>query len=182
MFPILFLLFVSVPVLEIALFIEVGGWIGLWPTLAIVVATAMAGTSLLRMQGLKVAADAQAALEKGNLPMEPVIHGVFLLVAGLLLLTPGFFTDAVGFSLFVPPVRLWLGKKVAAYMLKHGKVSVMRPDESGFWTAETPPAADDIVDVTAQDIEPGAPDPDSPWADTDARLNRPANDDSGSRD
>jgi len=181
-FPIVFLLFLTVPVLEIAVFIEVGDWIGLWPTLAIVVLTAIAGTSLLRMQGLKVVADGQAALEKGDLPMEPVIHGVFLLVAGLLLLTPGFVTDAVGFSLFLPPVRLWLGKRVANYLIKHGKVTVMRPDQAGQWRAETYDPRNDTVDVSAEEFEAGAPDSNSPWAATDARLNRPSNDDSGSRD
>lgn len=188
MFPILFVLFLTVPVIEIAVFIQVGGFIGLWPTLAIVILTAIAGTSLLRAQGLKVAQDAQAAIEAGNLPMEPVLHGVFLLAAGLLLLTPGFVTDAVGFLLFVPAIRLWLGRKAAHYLITHGSVTVLRTDETGHWQAERYDPRDVVVDVAGEEIEPepGQPDPTSPWADGEAapdpRLNRPSNDDSGSRD
>ena len=107
---ILFAAFVTVPVIEIALFIQVGGLIGLWPTLLTVVLTAFIGTTLLRMQGLKVLADAQNTLNQGGMPIEPAIHGVFLLISGLTLLTPGFMTDAIGLILFIPPVRLWLGR------------------------------------------------------------------------
>lgn len=98
-------LFVAVPILEIALFIQVGGWIGLWPTLAIVVATAIAGTALMRAQGLAALARLQASLAEGRDPMGPIAHGALILVAGVLLLTPGFFTDAVGLALLLPPVR-----------------------------------------------------------------------------
>ena len=96
---------VAVPIVEIAVFIEVGGAIGLWPTLAVVVATAIAGATLLRLQGLATLARAREALARNEMPLGEVIDGVFLLVAGALLLTPGFVTDGVGFALFVPGVR-----------------------------------------------------------------------------
>jgi UPF0716 protein FxsA len=101
----LFLLFVAVPILEIALFIQVGGWIGLWPTLAIVVLTALAGTLLMRVQGIGTLRQLQANLAQGRDPIGPIAHGAMILVAGVLLLTPGFFTDTVGLALLIPPVR-----------------------------------------------------------------------------
>lgn len=101
----LFLVFVTVPIIEIALFIQVGGWIGLWPTLAIVVLTAVAGTMLVRVQGLQTLARLQNSLAEGGDPVNPIAHGALILVAGVLLLTPGFFTDALGLSLLIPAVR-----------------------------------------------------------------------------
>ena len=101
----LFLLLVAVPIIEIALFIEVGGWLGLWPTLAIVLLTAAAGTILLRAQGLAALGDLQRQLQAGENPGATLAHGAMILIAGILLLTPGFFTDAVGLLLLTPPVR-----------------------------------------------------------------------------
>lgn len=91
---------------EIGLFIQVGGALGLVPTLAIVIITAMIGTYLLRRQGLNIVMKVQAELQGGQMPVQNLIHGAFIVVAGLLLLTPGFFTDFIGFSLFIPQVRL----------------------------------------------------------------------------
>ena len=101
----LFLVFVGVPILEIALFIKVGGAIGLTPTLAIVILTAVAGTALMRLQGMQALARLQESLERGGDPVGPIAHGALILVAGILLLTPGFFTDTLGLLLLVPPVR-----------------------------------------------------------------------------
>jgi UPF0716 protein FxsA len=101
----LLLAFIAVPLIEIALFIQVGGAIGLWPTLAIVILTALIGTALLRRQGLQELDRLRASLRGAGDPSEPLIHGALILFAGALLLTPGFFTDAVGFALLLPPVR-----------------------------------------------------------------------------
>lgn len=101
----LFLLFLLVPLIEIALFIQVGGLIGLWPTLAIVIVTAIAGTFLLRSQGFAVMNQLRGSMENLNDPTEPLAHGAMVLFAGALLLTPGFFTDAFGLSLMIPGVR-----------------------------------------------------------------------------
>ena len=101
----LFLLFLAVPLIEIALFIQIGGLIGLWPTLAIVVLTAIAGTFLVRSQGLQVLQRVRGAFDELSDPTEPLAHGAMILFSGALLLTPGFFTDAVGFALLIPPVR-----------------------------------------------------------------------------
>ncbi len=106
----LFLLFVTIPIIEIALFIQVGGWLGLWPTLLIVILTAMLGTFLVRAQGLQAMANIKSNLGEFRDPTESLAHGAMILASGLLLLTPGFFTDAVGFALLMPPVRLALFK------------------------------------------------------------------------
>lgn len=110
----LLLLFIAVPIIEIGLFIQIGGLLGLWPTLAIVVLTALVGTALMRAQGVAALQKLQANIESGGNPTDPIANGAFILVAGLLLLTPGFFTDAVGFSLLIPPVRQALIRAVAA--------------------------------------------------------------------
>ena len=121
---ILFLLFLATPIIEIAVFIEVGGFIGLWPTIGIVIFTAVLGAFLWKRQGLAVMASAQEALNRGELPMAEVMDGAFLLVAGALLLTPGFVTDAFGFMLFVPAFRHFLARAVFNRMRKSGKVHV----------------------------------------------------------
>lgn len=108
----LFLLFLAVPLIEIALFIQVGGWIGLWPTLLIVVLTAIAGTYLVRSQGGQAMNQMRRSFDELRDPTEPLAHGAMILFSGALLLTPGFFTDAVGFLLLVPAVRQWIMRKV----------------------------------------------------------------------
>jgi UPF0716 protein FxsA len=110
----LFVLFVAVPLIEIALFIQVGGWIGLWPTLLIVVLTAVLGTALVRREGARALQDLRRALEGLRDPSTPLAHGAMILFAGALLLTPGFFTDAVGFLLLVPAVRAAALRQLAA--------------------------------------------------------------------
>ena len=97
--------FIGVPIVEIAVFIKVGGVLGLWPTLGLVVLTAVLGTWQLRAQGLATLMRAREQVERGALPTRELFDGACLLVAGALLLTPGFITDAAGFLLFFPPVR-----------------------------------------------------------------------------
>lgn len=102
----LLIAFIAVPLIEIALFIQVGGAIGLWPTLLIVIVTAVLGTYLVRNQGLQALARVKSSFEQMNDPSEALAHGAMILFSGALLLTPGFFTDAVGFALLVPSIRL----------------------------------------------------------------------------
>lgn len=101
----LLLIFIAVPIIEVAAFIEVGNMIGLWPTIGCIILTAMVGTFVLRLQGLSVLRQAQVSMQNNQIPVDSVFHGAFLLIAGALLLTPGFFTDAVGFVLLFPPAR-----------------------------------------------------------------------------
>ncbi|SIO25569.1 FxsA family protein [Salinivibrio sp. ES.052] len=112
MFPILLLLFILVPVIEIGLFIQVGDWLGLWPTLALVLITAFVGASLVRSQGLMTLASVQDRLNRGELPAQQILEGVMLAVSGVLLLTPGFMTDAMGMLVLLPGPRAALAKQV----------------------------------------------------------------------
>lgn len=102
---ILFTLFLVVPLAEIWLLIEVGGLIGAGWTVVLVVLTAIVGAVLVRAQGMATLSRSQALLRQGELPALEMLEGVALLIAGALLLTPGFFTDTVGFGLLVPPLR-----------------------------------------------------------------------------
>ncbi len=106
--PILFIIFVLVPVIEIALFIQAGDWFGLGPTLFMIVLTAVIGVSLLRQQGLSTLYKAQQKMNQGELPAQEMVEGIMLAVAGALLITPGFFTDTVGFLLLIPVFRRYL--------------------------------------------------------------------------
>lgn len=101
----LLIAFIAVPMIEIALFIQVGGAIGIWATLLIVLVTALAGSALVRSQGLREIGRLQNAFSQLEDPTEPLANGAMILFAGALLLTPGFFTDALGLALLLPGVR-----------------------------------------------------------------------------
>jgi UPF0716 protein FxsA len=101
---------IAVPIAEIAVLIEVGGAIGTAATIGAIVLTAIAGTALIRHQGLGVIADIRRGLEAGSPSLAPLIDGLFLLIAGAFMLTPGFITDAVGLALLVPPFRRTLAR------------------------------------------------------------------------
>ncbi len=119
-FRILFLLFIVVPFIEIYLLIEIGSVIGAPWTILLVVLTAALGAWLVRLQGLAALGRLQASINQGGLPAGEILEGVMLLVAGALLLTPGFFTDAVGFAVLTPPLR----RRLAAAIVRRGVVSV----------------------------------------------------------
>lgn len=119
-FAILFLLFLAVPIVEIVLLIKMGGVIGVVPTVALVIFTAMAGASLVRAQGLAILERARAEMARGGMPATEALRGMALLIAGALLLTPGFITDAAGFALLMPPVQRWLVR----LWLRHASVQM----------------------------------------------------------
>jgi UPF0716 protein FxsA len=104
-FPFVPFLLLIVPILEIGVFILIGGQIGVAYTLLGIVLTALIGSILLRRQGMALLSQVQSEFNQGKVPGKALAHGVMLLVAGLLLLTPGFVTDSLGFLLFIPPVR-----------------------------------------------------------------------------
>ncbi len=112
MFPILLFLFIAVPVIEIALFIQVGGVLGVWPTIALVLLTAIVGASLVRSQGLQTLLTVQQRLAQGQLPAQQILEGVMLAGAGVLLLTPGFFTDILGMLVLLPAPRAYFAKQL----------------------------------------------------------------------
>ncbi|MEO1702929.1 MAG: FxsA family protein [Pseudomonadota bacterium] len=95
----------AVPLLEIAAFIVIGGQIGIWLTLLMILVTAILGSILLRWQGFGLVSRIQSEMGQNRVPARELVHGVMILVAGVLLLTPGFITDGLGFLLFVPALR-----------------------------------------------------------------------------
>ncbi len=101
----LFLVFLTVPLIEIACFVLVGQAIGLWPTLAGVLVTALVGAVVLRRQGTALFAEIRTRMGRGELPARALADAMLVAVAGVLLLTPGYFTDLMGLLLLVPPVR-----------------------------------------------------------------------------
>jgi len=111
----LFLFFLIIPFIEIFLLLQVGGLIGVFPTVLLVVLTAVWGAALLRQQGFATWQRFQANLAQGALPAYEMIEGPILLVGGALLLTPGFFTDLLGFACLVPGLR----RKIADYIIKN---------------------------------------------------------------
>jgi len=112
----LFLIFLALPIIEIALFIQVGGAIGLWPTLAAVILTAVAGVMIIRSQGFQTLRRVEASLAEGHDPAGPIAHGALIFAAGILLLIPGFLTDVIGIALLLPPVRSLLIRRGASRM------------------------------------------------------------------
>lgn len=114
---ILFFIFIVVPIVEIILFIVVGDRIGLLATIGVVILTAIIGTFLIRHQGIATIKKAQENLQDNILPVNEVFDGLCILVAGALLLTPGFFTDAIGFSLFIPSLRLFLKRMLSQVII-----------------------------------------------------------------
>ncbi len=159
----LFLAFLLVPIIEIALFIQVGGLIGLWPTLAIVVLTAFLGTALVRTQGRMALGELQRTFNNLDDPTEPLAHGAMIILSGVLLLTPGFFTDAVGFALLIP------GLRVAVFRYLKSKVTVTHfqmGTGAQFHQRNDPFGQDDVIDGEFTEVHPRK-DPTKPskWVD-----------------
>ena len=102
------IVFMLVPIVEMWILIEVGGWIGALPTIGLVVVTATLGLSLLKKQGLSTLLSARQKMNEGSIPATELVSGVMLAVGGALLLTPGFVTDMVGLVLLIPQTRQWL--------------------------------------------------------------------------
>lgn len=151
MFLILFLTFVITPIVEITLFIKVGGLIGTPATIAIVIITAVLGSVLMRLQGVSVVRRASEAVRAGELPVEPVIDGISLVLAGALLLTPGFLTDTVGFLLFIPQLRRGLGRWIFRRLSRSATVHVF---EAGMGPGNgKPPRGSDKRGPTIIDVE-----------------------------
>ena len=108
----LFLAFVVVPIVEIGLFLQIGSYIGVPATLGLIILTAIAGTMLVRSQGIDVIRKVQNSAIRGEMPVAALAQGLFVLIAGVLLLTPGFATDTLGFALLIPPVRELIATKI----------------------------------------------------------------------
>ena len=147
----LLLAFIAVPMIEIALFIQVGGLIGLGWTLLVVLATAVLGTWLVRAQGAMALNNLRSSFNDLRDPTEPLADAAMILIAGVLLLTPGFFTDAIGFALLTPPLRhaafLWLRRNVKVASFSMGSAEMRQGQPRGR------PARDDVIDGTYHEVE-----------------------------
>ncbi len=171
---VLLILFIGIPLLEIAAFIQIGSVIGLGWTLAGIVATAVIGAFVIRLQGFQVIAEIQRAAAQDEIPVNAVIHGAFLLVAGLLLLTPGFVTDTIGFLFLVPPLRLAIAslawRRISPHVHTMSTYPGYRQSGPGYRQSggnAGSGTAGDVIEGEAVDITPpsgsGRPRADSPW-------------------
>lgn len=124
----LFLLFVALPIIEIAILVNVGEVIGGWNTIAIVIITAFAGAHLVRQQGLSTLTQAQNKMQSGQIPGQEMAEGLLLVISGVLLVTPGFVTDAIGFLFCLPFTR----PIIAQALIKHFPVNVVTPNQQPF--------------------------------------------------
>ncbi|GLX78970.1 membrane protein FxsA [Thalassotalea insulae] len=116
MFKILFLLFIVIPIIEIAVIMQVGAILGAWPTVAIVILTAWLGAKNVKQQGIATIQSLQNKMAQGEAPSDEIVAGLLLLVAGVLLVTPGFVTDIFGLSLLVPQCRKLLINSVRSHL------------------------------------------------------------------
>ncbi len=147
----LFAAFIAVPLIEIGLFIQVGGLLGLWPTLAIVLITALIGSHLVRHQGKSALQDLQSSISTMRDPSAPLAHGAMILFSGALLLTPGFFTDAVGFALLIPRFRKILLKQLRK-QIKVQSFSTQSGAAHFHQSKHSPYAKPDIIEGDAVDV------------------------------
>ncbi len=131
MFRLLFIAFLLIPLIEIYFLIKVADVISAGWTIFAVVATAVIGAGLLRIQGASTLLRAQSSLSKGTVPTMEMMEGFVLALSGVLLLTPGFFTDTFGFILLIPPVRRWLiNRKVTNASFRAGSFNTHNSDST----------------------------------------------------
>lgn len=152
----LFLAFLLVPIIEIALFIQVDDLIGLWPTLGLVVLTAILGASMVRSQGLNAMSRVQGSFSSLSDPTEPLAEGAMILFSGALLLTPGFFTDTVGFALLIPAVRKAIIKRVKSRV----RVQTFGTEPQH---PRGPAGGPDVIDGDYEEVPPQPRDGPSGW-------------------
>jgi len=135
-FQIVFLVVLIIPFAEIYLLLQVGTLIGAFPTIFLVVFTAVLGAWLLRQQGFATFHRFQASLAQGAIPAYEIIEGPIILAGGILLLTPGFITDILGFACLVPQIR----KKIAQYVIENHLVQTGGPFQ------QAKPAEQDVLE------------------------------------
>ena len=163
MLLVLFLIFIVLPIAEVAAFIEAGRLIGVLPTILITIGSAIAGSLLMRIQGVATVNRLMLSLEKGEMPVTPVVDGMGIMAAGLLLLTPGLISDVIGFLLFIPPIRRGLAKWLFRKALQRGTVNIrtFRRGDAGAPGPGSKPRgrpgfvkSDNIVDAEFETIDP----------------------------
>jgi UPF0716 protein FxsA len=147
----LFLLFTLVPVLDLWVLFAIGRAMGFWPTIALLVGTGVAGAWLAKAEGRRVLGGWRRALEEGRMPDEGLVSGALVLAGGVLLVSPGVLTDAIGLALLFPPtrrlaargLRAWLGRRI-----RDGQIRIVTFGRGAGPRGDRGPAADEVVDVT----------------------------------
>lgn len=142
---ILFLTFMVVPLIEIAFFVVIGNAIGLWPTLAGVLITAIVGSLVLRYQGMAVFNDMRQQMNRGQVPAKALADAALIGAGGLMLLLPGYFSDIIGILLLLPPVR------AAIYAFLRSRIQVVPMAGAGFGRSPRPPEQPDVIDLDHDD-------------------------------
>lgn len=145
---ILFAVFMIVPLAEIAFFVLIGNAIGLWPTLAGVLLTAVAGALVLRWQGLSLISDIRSSMGAGRLPTRSLTDAMMVAIAGLLLLLPGYFSDLLGILLLIPPVRTLIYRYLASRVTV---VSTTTTSTYGFGPRQV---EDDTIELSDDEYRP----------------------------
>lgn len=155
----LFLLFIITPLVELALLIKLGEVLGFSTTFSLVIFTGAAGAWLAHQQGLRVIRKVNETLERGEMPTDPLIDGLLVVVGGAFLITPGIITDILGFTLVIPLTRKLIRKYIKQYIQSRIHMSVSAPGQAGFYYTSAGPGAgpardrghdednDDVIDV-----------------------------------
>jgi UPF0716 protein FxsA len=155
------LLFIIVPILELVILIQLGQFMGLWPTVALVLGAGFVGAALARLEGTRVFLQAQRELAAGRVPTQSMLDGLSVMIGGAFLLAPGVLTDVAGLLLLFPPTRRWIQRRILKSIergIAEGSIHVagmsgMNPQGFGVWssTAWTQREQDDLT------RSPGAP-------------------------
>ncbi len=159
-FGIIPFLLLFIPILEIAVFILVGGQIGVIATLGMILVTAILGSILLRIQGFATLNSIQMKAHSGEIPGKEMVSGVMIMIAGVLLLTPGFVTDAIGFLLFFPPFRHFLWSSIASKVVIKTEGAFRNAQTGGY--SQHHPYQEDVVDLDPSEYSEKG-NPDTPW-------------------
>jgi UPF0716 protein FxsA len=151
----LFLLFTLVPLVEVVILVKIAQATEWWVPILLVIATGIIGAALARWQGWQALERIRADAREGRMPASAIIDGVLILVAGILLVTPGILTDLIGFALLIPPLRSLVKRGVAAWIRRNVEVRVSRT-HGEFWhdadrTAGSQP--DQILEKRVEDVE-----------------------------
>lgn len=171
-FSIIPFLLLFIPICEIGVFILVGGQIGVAYTLTLILVTAIIGSILLRYQSLSLLSKIQAETSAGRVPGKELVNGVMIMIAGVLLLTPGFVTDTIGFLLFVPFIRMmiwtFIGSKISVATTGNSQGFGQAPFDREYGTPDRKYRGDEnTIDLDADEYSE-APNPDSPWGDSES--------------
>jgi UPF0716 protein FxsA len=150
--PVVFVLFVLIPLLELLLLIRVGGVIGAGPTVLLVIVTGLVGASLARMQGFRVLRDIERDLERGRLPTGSLLQGLLVLVGAAFLLTPGILTDAAGLLLMVPEARRRLAPLLGRWFRRYQNARTFRVEYPPGWDARGPRAPREVREVEVREV------------------------------